>query len=320
MREVEPVAHQRRARGRGFAARAGASRRRRLELRPRASRPPCRRPRDRRRRRALIASRISFSGDDLPEELALGLVELVERRTRRRSRRRPSRASVSAPLRRVSAAAVTMRVPALAGGLEQQHRAGHRDVQRLARVHRDRDELVERERRRRGPCASWPTHERGRHARGRTASGGGAAGRRPRRCGARRRRRAPPALHRGHALHDPDRETRAGRGAYDLGIVRVDRSRPEDDYRRRRPPPRCGSACRRCRDRRSAGATTQRSTPASPSMPTRGGAATREHGLRRARVADLCSATPAARLAHAARRPLARSATACARPTRRRRR
>src|SRR4051794_13113888 len=37
--------------------------------------------------------------------------------------------------------------------------------------------------------------------------------------------------HRGHTLQDLDRETRSGRGSYDLGIVRVDRSRPEDDYR-----------------------------------------------------------------------------------------
>ena len=56
-------------------------------------------------------------------------------------------------------------------------------------------------------------------------------------------------LHRGYTLQDLDRETRSGRGSYDFGIVRVDRSRARGRLSRRRPRPRCGSAFRRCRDR-----------------------------------------------------------------------
>ncbi len=118
--------------------------------------------------------------------------------------------------------------PTLPRRLEEQHRARHGDVQRLAGIHRDRDDLVEWQ------VAIESVHlvaedERGRHSEvdrlGRVAA----------RCG-----RADPAeaerterlehLHCGHALHGPDRETHAGRGAYDLGIVRVDRTGPEAEH------------------------------------------------------------------------------------------
>ena len=123
----------------------------------------------------------------------------------------------------------------------------------------------------------------------------------------RRKPCAPSAcqdLHCGHALHGPDRETRAGRGAYDLGIVRVDRSRPEpesgraggrraahqragvagigetgaDEHEargrergepdaaawRRRRTPPAACACRRCGRRRRAAARRRARRPAAP--------------------------------------------------------
>ena len=149
-------------------------------------------------------------------------------------------------------------------------------------LHRDRHAVVERQV---GGEAVRPRgRARTRSGRVRSSASGALAA---------ARRRAPtrrtPAfaerlqgLHGGHTLHDPDRETRAGRGAHDLGIVRVDRSRPEDDYLARPRPPRCASACPRCRDRRAA-ARPARAIGAGERVETGAAAsgATREHALRR---------------------------------------
>ena len=148
----------------------------------------------------------------------------------RRPRRRPRATSRLGPRDEIGGRGHAA-CPALAGRLEQQHGAGHRDVERLARRHRDRHRARRAGARGRGRCVSWPsTNAVG--PREVDALGRGAARCDARRGGARRRAERSEDLHGGHALHDPDCETRAGRGAHDLRIVRVDRSRPEDDYLR----------------------------------------------------------------------------------------
>ena len=91
-------------------------------------------------------------------------------------------------------------------------------------LHRDRHQLVERE------VGVEAVRFVAEHERGAGAEidglGRAAARARRRRPGASLRAERLEHLHCGNALHDPDRETRAGRGAYDLGIVGVDRSGP----------------------------------------------------------------------------------------------
>ena len=187
-----------------------------------------------------------FSGDALPSSSRSASSSSAERR----GRFDPSAAVVDQRRRRARSisAAVVMTGPGAGGRLREQHGAGHRDVHRLGRVHRDGDELVEREARQSRPARFVAEHDRGRDPRGRSARAR-ARRRRPRRPGARRRRRAPPTP--SSRVHPP--------GSGPRNTLRPRLVRPSDCTRRpiaargrlsRRPPrPRCGSAFRRCRDR-----------------------------------------------------------------------
>ena len=130
-REVEPVADERRARGVG--AEHGAARRRaRLRARPRAPRRALPTAARSAPSTVLIASRISLSGDDLPRSVALGVGELGRASRAASICGRPSRDELPRARDEIGGGGHAIG-PALAGGFEQQHGAGHRDVQRLAR-------------------------------------------------------------------------------------------------------------------------------------------------------------------------------------------
>ena len=125
--------------------------------------------------------------------------------------------------------------------------------------------------------------------------------------------RRPPFRDR---VHHRDPEDRTGRGPHDLGIVRVDRSGPEDDCRRARRLRAAQRACRGCRDRRARRPRRPGRRAASTSRPASGDRRDREHRLRRARGADLLQH---AFLQHRAPAPRGRDPGASARGTRRRR-
>ena len=153
--------------------------------------------------------------------IARGLRSRPRRSRARRSRPRGRPSSVRrsltrARVRRWRAASNSSTLPAIATFSDSpaRHRDRHacrRAAERgRARASRARARTRSAPRRSNASGASPPLRDRAEPAH---------AGRPP-------ARRASPLR---HTLHDADRETRAGRGAHDFGIVRVDRARPEDD-------------------------------------------------------------------------------------------
>ena len=287
-----------RRRGRGLEL--GAARRRRSSATRGAGtrRRPCPAAGRSAASRSLIASLTSASGEPLARASARStLVERVERRRRR------GRADASLGERGVELGCAARRAfigasrrdAALARRLEAAGRSpaiatlSDSAAPAIGIVTEPSSRGVERRRRGRGPrCRARARDGRARGRPRRTARRRAADGAEPAPAALARARRAPPPASTDASDHGHP-EDRAGRGAHDLGIVGVDRSRRT----RRRPSAPDASALRRIVPRLPGIGDVdapRRTSPSPASAPSRRRAASarhREHRLRRARRADL---------------------------------